>query len=102
MKLAVSRGTIKTEVQQALVSDGRTEWCVRTAGPTDGVPLVLVHGWGASAASWEAHLPLFAGCRVIVPDLPGHGVTPGHPTGTDIPGVVDGLAVVTAATVEGP
>lgn len=43
----------------------------------DGAPLLLLHGWGASA---ELFAPLYdrlqPGRRLIVPDLPGFGGTP--------------------------
>ncbi|ONI80127.1 hypothetical protein ALI22I_42685 [Saccharothrix sp. ALI-22-I] len=64
--------------------------------------IVLVHGWGASAAAWDAYLPLLADRYAVVPDLPGHGVTPGCPGGTGIPGIVDGLAAVIAASAGTP
>ncbi len=42
-----------------------------------GPPLVLVHGWGGSAAQWQALLPgLCAQWRVLAADLPGG---PDHP-----------------------
>lgn len=45
------------------------------AGPPAGPPLVLLHGWGATARLWRHNiLPLAArGARLVVPDLPGHG-----------------------------
>ncbi|MCC6612456.1 MAG: 2-succinyl-6-hydroxy-2,4-cyclohexadiene-1-carboxylate synthase [Anaerolineae bacterium] len=43
----------------------------------DGPPLVLLHGFTGSSASWSAHVESFARrYRVIRPDLPGHGRTP--------------------------
>lgn len=47
------------------------------AGPADGTPLLLLHGWGATARLWHRNiLPLAAaGARVIAPDLPGHGLS---------------------------
>jgi pimeloyl-ACP methyl ester carboxylesterase len=40
----------------------------------EGVPLLLVHGWGADSHEWSWHIPqLSAGRRVIAPDLRGHG-----------------------------
>jgi pimeloyl-ACP methyl ester carboxylesterase len=40
----------------------------------EGLPLVLVHGLGGSAANWGELVPLLAPRRrLIVPDLPGHG-----------------------------
>ncbi len=47
------------------------------AGPADGPPLLLVHGWAVSAYLWRHNiLPLAAaGHRVLVIDLPGHGLS---------------------------
>lgn len=48
------------------------------AGPT----VVLVHGWAGRGADWR-HLAsdlVAAGWRVVVPDLPAHGLTPGRRT----------------------
>lgn len=46
----------------------------------EGTPLLLLHGWGASA---ELFAPLFdrlqPGRRLIAPDLPGFGATPEPP-----------------------
>lgn len=42
----------------------------------EGVPLLLLHGLGSSAADWLLQMPAFsAHCRVIAPDLRGHGRT---------------------------
>ncbi|NUO62150.1 MAG: alpha/beta hydrolase [Gemmatimonadaceae bacterium] len=47
------------------------------AGPADGVPVLLCHGWGACVYAWSAILPALVagGCRVLAPDLRGHGRT---------------------------
>lgn len=44
-------------------------------GPADGAPVLLVHGFGASAFQWRFLMPALAagGWRVLAPDLPGHG-----------------------------
>src|SRR6202012_151905 len=41
----------------------------------DGEPVLLLHGWPASAALWRAQVPALtaAGFRVITPDLRGFG-----------------------------
>lgn len=39
----------------------------------DGPNVVLIHGLGLSRALWDAHLPDFAGYRVLRYDLYGHG-----------------------------
>jgi 2-succinyl-6-hydroxy-2,4-cyclohexadiene-1-carboxylate synthase len=47
-------------------------WAVRQTGA--GRPVVLLHGFTGSGASWADHLEALATLyRVIVPDLPGHG-----------------------------
>jgi pimeloyl-ACP methyl ester carboxylesterase len=50
---------------------------VLEAGPRDGQPIVLVHGWGASVYSYRGSIPVLAdaGSRVIAVDLPGHGLS---------------------------
>jgi pimeloyl-ACP methyl ester carboxylesterase len=47
------------------------------AGPSDGFPIVLLHGWGASAYNFRGLLgPLAAaGFRAIAPDFRGHGLS---------------------------
>ena len=46
---------------------------VQTAG--DGRPVMLVHGWPQHGDIWRHVAPelVAAGCRVVVPDLRGHG-----------------------------
>ncbi|WP_329071328.1 alpha/beta fold hydrolase [Streptomyces sp. NBC_01429] len=39
----------------------------------EGPPLLLVHGWGGDGEEWRPHLRAWAGRRVLVPDLRGHG-----------------------------
>lgn len=47
------------------------------AGPSSGVPVLLLHGWGASAYSFRRLIPLLveAGFRTIAVDLRGHGLS---------------------------
>jgi pimeloyl-[acyl-carrier protein] methyl ester esterase len=44
-----------------------------------GRPLVLLHGWCMSAAVWEPLHPLAGSCRLLLPDLRGHGSAPAAP-----------------------
>jgi pimeloyl-ACP methyl ester carboxylesterase len=47
-----------------------------TCGPAEGVPVLFIHGNGASATFWEeTMLALPAGFRAIAPDLRGYGDT---------------------------
>ncbi|MFH0129394.1 alpha/beta fold hydrolase [Variovorax sp. VaC1] len=47
------------------------------AGPADGIPVLLMHGYPYDIHSYAEVAPLLAarGCRVIVPHLRGHGST---------------------------
>ncbi len=47
------------------------------AGPADGPPVLLLHGWPYDIHSYVDVAPMLAarGCRVIVPHLRGHGTT---------------------------
>ena len=45
-----------------------------SAGPTAGVPVVLLHAWGESRRSFDRLLPLLPGTiRAVAMDLRGHG-----------------------------
>ena len=48
---------------------------VFSAGPADGVPIVLCHGWPEHAFSWRHQVPVLveAGYHVIVPNQRGYG-----------------------------
>jgi pimeloyl-ACP methyl ester carboxylesterase len=70
----------------AMRPDLRVRWLtlasglrVRTveAGPADGPPVVLVHGWACSVYAWRGNYAALAaaGHRVISADLPGHGLS---------------------------
>lgn len=52
---------------------------VRTvsAGPADGSPVLLLHGWGSSALLFRQNLPALAraGHRAVAVDLKGHGLS---------------------------
>lgn len=41
----------------------------------EGVPLLLLHGFTGSKGTWEFLMPMLAGCRLVAPDLIGHGQT---------------------------
>jgi len=80
------------------------------AGPTDGQPVVLLHGFPDSGRVWRHQVPALAdaGYRVIVPDLRGFGRS-GKPTGADaynllflagdVMAVLDALGVARAHVV---
>lgn len=54
-------------------------------GPANGPVIICVHGLGGSAVNWIAVAPLLTGtCRVLAPDLAGHGLTQSAGRGTDV------------------
>ncbi len=60
------------------VTAGGLKWHVQVTGPDgsgDDAPVVLlIHGTGATTHSFAGLAPLLAGhCRLVIPDLPGHG-----------------------------
>ena len=73
------------------------DWAVTERG--EGRPLVLLHGFTGSAASWGLHLDAFAAAhRAVTPDLPGHGATPPTVSFHDmtVEATADGLAALLA------
>jgi pimeloyl-ACP methyl ester carboxylesterase len=66
-----SIGTIK-QVNAGLLNVGYAE-----AGPTNGSPVILLHGWPYDIYTYADVMPLLAtkGYRVIVPYLRGYGTT---------------------------
>ncbi len=56
----------------------------REAGPPDGDPVLLVHGYPESSYMWRDVLPALgdAGWRAVAPDLAGFGDSPADPSGT--------------------
>ncbi|MEM9585466.1 MAG: alpha/beta hydrolase [Pseudomonadota bacterium] len=54
-------------------------------GPEGAPCVVLIHGLGLSRKLWEAHLPAFAGYRVLLYDLYGHGESAPPPEAASLP-----------------
>ena len=52
-----------------------------------GMPVVVLHGWGSSSASWRSFAKDLSqqGCRVVIPDLPGFGKSPEPPKKWGLP-----------------
>lgn len=60
-------------VEKYLTIDGRV-WPYLEGGDPDGVPLVMVHGFGGDKDNWAMIAPYLTGeYRLIAPDLPGFG-----------------------------
>jgi 2-succinyl-6-hydroxy-2,4-cyclohexadiene-1-carboxylate synthase len=70
----------------------------RDLGPPDGPPALLLHGFLGRGADWDpVALRLARRCRVLAPDLPGHGRALGLP---DDAYTMDGAADALAATLD--
>jgi pimeloyl-ACP methyl ester carboxylesterase len=83
------------------VQVGAVDVAFDEAGPTDGTPVVLVHGTTGSRATWLMQTPvLSARWRVVLPEYAGSGETtdPGGPLEVDdlaaqVAGVADHLGL---------
>ena len=89
-------------VVERRVPVGGREVRYREAGA--GPPLVLAHGLGISADYWWRNgSPLAAaGFRVLAPDLPGFGRTPGPERGLSVPEQAEALSAWAEALGLGP
>ena len=64
-------------------------------GRADGEPVVLVHGLGGCAANWVDIGPVLARTRrVVIPELPGHGLSTPLPAVPNLAVFADRLAAV--------
>jgi len=76
---------------------------VETTGPESGTPVVLLHGWGSSAALMA---PLANGLnttfRVFNIDMPGHGETPNPPEPWGVPEFGEVVERIVREQVGGP
>jgi pimeloyl-ACP methyl ester carboxylesterase len=72
-------------VRHSEVDAGGLRMHVVEAGPADGDPVLVLHGWPQHWYQWRHQIPALAGAgyRVIVPDLRGFGQSEAPPTGYD-------------------
>lgn len=79
-------------------------------GNPDGAPIVLIHGWSQAHPCWERQLSgALETCRLIAPDLRGHGLSgkpegaasydTGAPWAADIKAILDTLGLQNALLV---
>ncbi len=96
--------------EPTLIRTNGIDMAVYEAGPKDGLPVVLCHGFPELAYSWRHQLPALvaAGYRVIAPDQRGYGLTTrpektedydmAHLTG-DLAGMLDAIGLSDAIFV---
>lgn len=76
---------------------------VVTAGDGDGVPLVLIHGFGSDARAWMFNQAALADGRAVhAIDLPSHGGSEVRPDVATFGAMADLVAGAIAQLVEGP
>lgn len=66
-----------------------------------GVPLVLLHGWSLSGDAFAELAGRLTGCRLLFPDLPGHGRSTPSVEAT-LPALADDIAAWLAVVAPGP
>lgn len=63
-------------IKSQIIQTSRLKMHVLTAGPDDGIPVIFIHGNGASSTFWEETMvSLPPGFRAIAPDMRGYGET---------------------------
>ena len=77
MKLSQAAGTPQALAPIRQIRAGELDVGYYEAGPADGKPVLLLHGWPYDIHSFADVAPILAarGYRVIVPHLRGHGTT---------------------------
>ncbi len=67
-------------IPSQMIQTPRLNMHLLTSGPTDGVPVLFIHGNASSATFWEEMmLALPSGFRALAPDLRGYGDTEALP-----------------------
>ncbi len=63
--------------EEGFVQNGEIRLHYMASGPTDGEPILLLHGFPQFSYEWRHHLPALAaqGYRVVAPDLRGYNLS---------------------------
>jgi len=92
-------------MESTAITVGGLTFDVRTAGPPDGRPVLLLHGFPQAGRSWDAVAERLAasGCRTIAPDQRGYspGARPPEVADYVMPHLVgDALGILDALGIE--
>jgi pimeloyl-[acyl-carrier protein] methyl ester esterase len=60
----------------------------------EGRPLVLLHGWAGSGRLWRFQHELADGCRLVIPDLRGHGLSSAPAEGFGLDDLVSDIFIL--------
>ena len=63
-------------------------------------PVLMIHGAGAQHLDWPAELRRLPGANAIIPDLPGHGKSPGPGRNTITAYAADMIALLDALSID--
>lgn len=99
---AAETGSVANMPEERAVETSRGQVQVVSLGREGGVPVVLLHGYGADGTSWSQNVPALAsGHRVHVLDLPGHGASFKSLGSEPLVALIDAVGEVIAALGEG-
>jgi len=75
--VAAAEETLNVKIESRMVSVGQISLHVVLAGPTDGEPVILLHGYPEFWYAWRGPMAVLAkaGFRVIVPDQRGYNLS---------------------------
>lgn len=89
-------GAGAAEAEPETVACGDLTIRYRVDGGGDNAPVVLIHGFGGDSENWLFNVPALSGDRkVVMPDLPGHGIS----SKTVSDGSASALAAAVAAVI---
>jgi pimeloyl-ACP methyl ester carboxylesterase len=104
MNLPKEVGRMPNEYPQRLIKVGDTRRHIVEAGPENGVPLIMLHGFPEFWWSWRRQIPELArkGFRIVAVDMRGYGKSDAVPNverygldrlAPDVVGLADALGL---------
>ncbi|MBA1204531.1 alpha/beta hydrolase [Pseudomonas capeferrum] len=72
---------MSAQVEEIRLDLGHIELAAHLFGPSDGLPVIALHGWLDNANSFARLAPRLRGLRIVALDLAGHGYSGHRPRG---------------------
>jgi pimeloyl-ACP methyl ester carboxylesterase len=92
-----------TSIEHRQVRANGITFHVATSGPSDGPPVLCLHGFPEGWMSWRPVMNLLGEARLYAPDLRGYGQTERPPSGYDVFTLTDDIsALIQALGLERP